>query len=47
MTHGQTADNLLSCQFADRVREKLLNGEAVIVKNIEELKDKNDDEKVL
>jgi hypothetical protein len=47
MTHGQTADNLLSCQFADKVREKLLNGEAVIVKNIEELKTKSKDEKLL
>ena len=33
ITHGASADRLLSSQFADRVREALINGEAKIVKN--------------
>ena len=32
ITHGTTGDKLLSSQFADRVREALINGEAKIVK---------------
>jgi len=33
ITHGTSADRLLSSQFSDRVREALLSGEAKIVKN--------------
>ena len=32
ITHGASADRLLSSQFADKVREALVNGEAKIVK---------------
>ena len=35
ITHGAKADRLLSCQFADRVREALLDGSAKFVKNTE------------
>jgi hypothetical protein len=38
ITHGLTSDNLLSCQFADKVREKLINGEAKITKNVKPIK---------
>lgn len=33
ITHGATGDRLLSSQFADKVRESLLNGKAKIVLN--------------
>lgn len=33
ITHGASVDRLLSSQFADKVREALINGEAQIVKS--------------
>ena len=35
ITKGASGNRLLSCQFADKVREMLLAGEAKIVKNSE------------
>lgn len=33
ITHGASGDRLLSCQFADKVREALMEGKAKIVKD--------------